>query len=63
MRFFFYGTLLDATWRASCWTPAAAAAYVPAALPAHARRRVKGASYPIAVRDPRSEVGARSSAA
>ena len=31
-------------------------AFVPASLPGHARRRVKGASYPIVVRDPRSEV-------
>jgi hypothetical protein len=57
MRFFFYGTLLD---------PDVAAlvlgrrlppqAFVPAALPGHARRRAKGVTYPIIVRDPRSEV-------
>src|SRR5690348_8423488 len=57
MRFFFYGTLLDrdvASLVLGRRLPPAA--FVPAALPAHARRRVKGASYPIVVRDPRSEV-------
>ena len=57
MRFFFYGTLLDrdvATLvlgrRLPPW------AFVPATLPGHARRRVRGASYPIVVRDPKSQV-------
>jgi hypothetical protein len=30
--------------------------YVAASLPGHARRRAKGASYPIVLRDPRAEV-------
>jgi hypothetical protein len=57
MRFFFYGTLLDqdvATLVLGRRLPPMA--FVPAALPRHARRRVKGASYPIVVRDPKSEV-------
>jgi len=57
MRFFFYGTLLDRDVAALVLgRRLPAAAFMPAALPGHARRRVKGASYPIAVRDPRSEV-------
>jgi len=57
MRFFFYGTLLDrdvASLVLGRRLPPQA--YVPAALPGHARRRVKGASYPIVVRDPRGRV-------
>jgi hypothetical protein len=57
MRFFFYGTLLDrdvATLVLGRRLPPAA--FVPAALPGHARRRVRGASYPIVVRDPKGEV-------
>jgi hypothetical protein len=57
MRFFFYGTLLDrdvASLVLGRRLPPQA--YIPAALPGHARRRVKGASYPIVVRDPRGEV-------
>jgi hypothetical protein len=57
MRFFFYGTLLDrdvASLVLGRRLPPAA--FVPAALPGHARRRVKGATFPIVVRDPRSEV-------
>src|SRR6185312_9048779 len=64
MRFFFYGTLLDrdvASLVLGRRLPPGA--FVPAALPGHARRRVKGATYPIVVRDPRGEVRARSSAA
>ena len=56
-RFFFYGTLLDrdvASLVLRRRLPPAA--YIPAALPHHARRRVRGASYPIVVRDPRNEV-------
>jgi hypothetical protein len=57
MRFFFYGTLLDRDVTALVLgRRLPPAAFAPAALPGHARRRVKGASYPIAVRDPRSEV-------
>jgi hypothetical protein len=57
MRFFFYGTLLDRDVAALVLgRRLPPAAYLPAALPGHARRRVRGASYPIAVRDPKSEV-------
>ena len=57
MRFFFYGTLLDRDVTALVLgRRLPPAAFAPAALPGHARRRVKGASYPIAVRDPKSEV-------
>lgn len=60
MRFFFYGTLLDRDVTALVLRRRLPpAAFVPAALPGHARRRVKGASYPIVVRDAPSEaVGA-----
>ena len=57
MRFFFYGTLLDrdvASLVLGRRLPPQA--YIAAALPGHARRRVRGASYPIAVRDPKSQV-------
>jgi hypothetical protein len=57
MRFFFYGTLLDRDVAALVLgRRLPPAAYTPATLPGHARRRVKGASYPIAVRDPKSEI-------
>jgi hypothetical protein len=57
MRFFFYGTLLDRDVTALVLgRRLPPAAYTPAALPGHARRRVEDGSYPIAVRDPRSEV-------
>jgi hypothetical protein len=57
MRFFFYGTLLDydviALVLGRRLPPAA---FVPASLPRHARRRAKSATYPIIVRDPRGAV-------
>lgn len=57
MRFFFYGTLLDRDVAALVLgRRLPATSFVPAALPGHARKRVEGASYPIAVRDPRSEI-------
>ncbi|CAN5214041.1 hypothetical protein BH10PSE6_BH10PSE6_13700 [soil metagenome] len=57
MRFFFYGTLLDRDVTALVLgRRLPPTAFLPAALPGHARRRVKGASYPIVVRDPSSEV-------
>jgi len=57
MRFFFYGTLLDGDVASLVLRRRLPpAAYIPAALPHHARRRVKGATYPIVVHDPRSEV-------
>src|SRR5258708_808701 len=56
-RFFFYGTLLDRDVMAlvlgRLLPPQA---FVPASLLGHARRRAKGASYPVVVRDPRGEV-------
>lgn len=57
MRFFFYGTLLDGDVTALVLgRRLPPTAFVPASLPGHARRRAKGASYPIVVRDPRSQV-------
>jgi hypothetical protein len=57
MRFFFYGTLLDLDVTALVLgRRLPPAAYTPAVLPGHARRRIKGGTYPIAVRDPKSEV-------
>jgi hypothetical protein len=57
MRFFFYGTLLDPDVVALVLgRRLPPAAFVPASLPGHARRRAKGASYPIVVRDPCGEV-------
>ena len=54
MRFFFYGTLLDPDVTALVLgRRLPPAAFVPASLPGHARRRAKGVSYPILVRDPR----------
>jgi hypothetical protein len=57
MRFFFYGTLLDrdvASLVLRRRLPPQA--YTEAILPGHARRCVRGASYPIVIRDPRGEV-------
>ncbi|MCX7364009.1 MAG: gamma-glutamylcyclotransferase [Alphaproteobacteria bacterium] len=57
MRFFFYGTLLDRDVMALViGRRLPAAAFAPAILPGHVRRRVKGASYPIAVRDTHGEI-------
>jgi Gamma-glutamyl cyclotransferase, AIG2-like len=57
MRFFFYGTLLDRdVTMLVLGRRLPPDAFVPAALPGHDRRKVKGASYPIVVRDPKSEV-------
>jgi len=57
MRFFFYGTLLDPDVTALVLgRRLPPLAFVPATLPGHTRRRAKGASYPIVVRDPRGEV-------
>jgi hypothetical protein len=57
MRFFFYGTLLDCDVMALVLRRRLPpAAYEPASLPGHARRRAKGATYPIVVRDPRGTV-------
>ena len=57
MRFFFYGTLLDRDVTAQVLgRRLPPAAFAPATLPGHARRRIWGGSYPIAVRDPKSEV-------
>jgi hypothetical protein len=57
MRFFFYGTLTDHDVAALVLgRRLPPAAFVPASLPGHARRRAKGATYPIVVRDPRGTV-------
>jgi hypothetical protein len=57
MRFFFYGTLLDSDVMALVLgRRLPPEAFRAAALPGHARRRVKGASYPIVVRDASCEV-------
>ena len=57
MRFFFYGTLLDPDVMATVIRRRLPpSAYVPAMLPGYARRRVKGGSYPIVLRDRRSVV-------
>jgi hypothetical protein len=57
MRFFFYGTLLDCDVMALVLRRRLPpAAFAPASLPGHARRRAKGATYPIVVRDPRGTV-------
>ena len=57
MRFFFYGTLLDRDVMALVLDRRLPpTAFVPARLPGHARRRAKGASYPVVVLDPSDEV-------
>jgi hypothetical protein len=57
MRFFFYGTLLDPDVTALVLgRRLPPAAFVAASLPGHARRRARGVSYPILVRDPNGEV-------
>ncbi|MDB5489507.1 MAG: putative avirulence induced protein [Reyranella sp.] len=57
MRFFFYGTLLDRDVTALVLgRRLPPQAYTAARLPGHARRRVKNATYPIAIPDRRAEV-------
>ena len=57
MRFFFYGTLLDHDVTALVLgRRLPPAAFLPARLLGHARRRAKNATYPIVVRDPRGVV-------
>jgi hypothetical protein len=57
MRFFFYGTLLDADVMALViGRRLPPHCYVAATLPGHARRRAKGASYPIVLSDPHANV-------
>jgi hypothetical protein len=57
MRFFFYGTLLDPDVMALViGRRLPPRRYVTATLPGYARRRAKGASYPIVLRDPRGRV-------
>jgi len=52
VRFFFYGTLLDPDVMALViGRRLPPSAFVPAILPGHARRRAKGASYPVVIRD------------
>jgi hypothetical protein len=55
--FFFYGTLLDPDVMALViGRRLPPSAFVPAVLPGHSRRRAKGMTYPIVVRDPADEV-------
>jgi CBS domain-containing protein len=55
--FFFYGTLLDHDVMALViGRRLPPAAFVPARLKGHVRRRAKGVSHPIVVRDPGGEV-------
>jgi hypothetical protein len=57
MRFFFYGTLLDHDVMALVLgRRLPPSAFAQAQLPGHARRRAKGASYPVVTRDPRGKV-------
>ena len=57
MRFFFYGTLLDRDVVALViGRRLPPQAFIPASLPGHARRRAKGATYPVVTRDPKGEV-------
>ncbi|MFO1083601.1 MAG: gamma-glutamylcyclotransferase family protein [Reyranellaceae bacterium] len=57
MRFFFYGTLLDRDVMALVLgRRLPPAAYAPAILLGHERRRAKGASYPTLIRDPAARV-------
>jgi len=56
-RFFFYGTLLDPDVMALViGRRLPPSAFVPAILPGHARRRAKGATYPVVVRDVADQV-------
>lgn len=57
MRFFFYGTLLDRDVTALVLgRRLPPQAFMPAILLGHARRKAKGASYPVVLPDPRGEV-------
>ena len=57
MRFFFYGTLIDSDVMALViGRRLPPSAFVPAILPGHSRRRAKGATYPVVVRDPADRV-------
>lgn len=57
MRFFFYGTLLDHDVMALViGRRLPPSAFMPATLKGHVRRRAKGVSYPILVREPGGEV-------
>lgn len=57
MRFFFYGTLLDRDVTALVLgRRLPPQAFMPAILSGHARRKAKGASYPVVVPDPHGEV-------
>ena len=53
MRFFFYGTLLDADVMALViGRRLLPSAFRPAILRGHARRRAKGMTYPVVIREP-----------
>jgi hypothetical protein len=57
MRFFFYGSLLDPDVTALVTgRRLPPTAWVPASLAGYARRKARGVSYPVVVRDPKGEV-------
>ena len=57
MRFFFYGSLLDRDVTALViGRRLPPGAWVPATLAGYSRRKAKGVSYPVAVRDPKGAV-------
>jgi len=56
MRFFFYGTLIDADVRAHVLRDLAPAAVEPATLPGWRRFAAKGVTFPIARPDPKATI-------
>lgn len=57
MRFFFYGSLLDRDVTALViGRRLPPTAWVPASLSGYTRRKAKGVSYPVAIRDPKGTV-------
>ncbi len=57
MRFFFYGSLLDRDVTALViGRRLPPRAWVPASLAGYSRRKARGVSYPVAVRDPRGTI-------
>ncbi len=57
MRFFFYGSLLDRDVTALViGRRLPPRAWVPASLAGYSRRKAKGVSYPVAVRDPKGTI-------
>ena len=57
MRFFFYGSLLDNDVTALViGRRLPPSAWVPATLTGFSRRKAKGVTYPVAIRDPKGKV-------